>query len=209
MKHLVRGYHGTSEERASQLVAEGFDFSRLQSRADLVDGPGPDELWFGYGWYFHEENPGRAQRWAVLHYGEESAAVVEAQIDLSDSDGLDLTQQKDRERLAAYAKLYQQVFESDASAELPVWMDGKAIDLAVSEGVPWVRVLAFTEASSYLPRAANANLEARRPSTLDYGFAAGNKDWTSRVIRDVSIQVVVFVPDVVSERRQVWPTRKD
>jgi hypothetical protein len=67
---VVVGYHGTSVERALNIIATG-QFSPKQNDYD----------WLGHGVYFWEYAPLRAWQWARAKYGND-ASVIEAQIKL-------------------------------------------------------------------------------------------------------------------------------
>ena len=68
---LVYGYHGTNQENAAKILADGFSSSR-----NLYD-------WLGDGVYFFQDAPQRAQEWAIDNYPA-TPAVIGAEILLSD-----------------------------------------------------------------------------------------------------------------------------
>jgi hypothetical protein len=67
---VVVGYHGTSVDRALDIVATG----RFSPSTNDYD-------WLGHGIYFWEFAPLRAWQWAHRKYGSD-ASVIEAQIEL-------------------------------------------------------------------------------------------------------------------------------
>ena len=129
MKHLVIGYHGTDSTASRAMRRDGFDKSRVES-------PG----WLGPGLYFWEQDEQKAWYWAATRKGLRNAAVLRAQLDLSE-DVLDLTTTKWKSAYAEFlsesAKLQQNLQQagipkrSDDRFWLPVFM--KAV--ANTEGI--------------------------------------------------------------------------
>ncbi len=66
------GYHGTTEDRAENILTEGFKTS-----LNNYD-------WIGNGVYFFERAHVLAGEWADKHYPEQRNSVIEARIDLID-----------------------------------------------------------------------------------------------------------------------------
>lgn len=69
---LVNGYHGTSQEKAEDILDEGYDLS--QNPYD----------WLGHGAYFFQDGPERAARFAGKWEDENSEiAVLKSEINLN------------------------------------------------------------------------------------------------------------------------------
>ena len=67
---VVRGFHGTLRDRASQIVK----LQRIEPSGNPYD-------WLGHGAYFWEESYERARQWAERKYAEE-ATVISAEVRL-------------------------------------------------------------------------------------------------------------------------------
>lgn len=91
----VIGYHGTSAERATKIMREGFKAS-----VNPYD-------WIGTGVYFFEENLAYAKEWAGRLY-KDKAAVIGAAIDLTGV--LDLTENAALRSLKQTAQNLQKIF---------------------------------------------------------------------------------------------------
>jgi hypothetical protein len=66
----VLGYHGTTQQRADQILSNGFRLS--ENRSD----------WLGDGAYFFEGAPRRAANWAARRFPEHETCVIKARIGL-------------------------------------------------------------------------------------------------------------------------------
>jgi hypothetical protein len=88
----VTGFHGTTQERAQTILAEGF-----QPSAN-------DHDWIGHGVYFWERAPRRAWDWAAERYPGDDPCVVAAAIELRDC--LDLVDTPAMKLLARFFDMY-------------------------------------------------------------------------------------------------------
>lgn len=93
----VIGYHGTSQSRASDILATGFRES--SNRYD----------WLGRGVYFFEEDATRAWQWARQRFPDEPA-VIGAALDLSNV--LDLHSVDSAEILRAVARSLDELYRA-------------------------------------------------------------------------------------------------
>lgn len=92
----VYGYHGTSREKAQEIIDRGFNLSTN------------DYDWLGTGVYFFQDAPGRALAWASERYPDSptvirSQLVLENSIDLLDIDWYPII----RETYAMFVSGYQ------------------------------------------------------------------------------------------------------
>lgn len=72
LPNLVLGFHGCSKDTYDKVIFNGEQLKKSENSYD----------WLGHGIYFWEHNFVRAQEWAKQRYGEESARVIGAVIDL-------------------------------------------------------------------------------------------------------------------------------
>lgn len=101
---IVPGYHGTSRERAEQILSDGFHPSR-----NAYD-------WLGHGVYFFERAPARALEWSRKLVGPEQACVVAADVELRDC--LDLTDLPGVAKLRPFFQLFVDIYGRDYVAGL-------------------------------------------------------------------------------------------
>jgi hypothetical protein len=76
MEMIVYGYHGTSIEKATTILQQGFQASRN------------DYDWLGAGIYFWQDAPDRAWHWANQKY--QNPVVIKAKIRIERTRAIDL-----------------------------------------------------------------------------------------------------------------------
>ena len=98
----IKGFHGTTEENANEIIKNGFQISQN------------DEDWLGKGVYFFIDGISNpllsAIEWATNTHGQLNCAVLESDILIQETDILDLTTPKG---LITYNSLRNKIIKSD------------------------------------------------------------------------------------------------
>jgi hypothetical protein len=114
---VVVGYHGTTEQKAAEILANGFELSR-----------NPHD-WLGDGVYYFELAPTRAADFALKKYRGDRPCVLESRILLADC--LDLTDAPGIKLVTAAYEDFVARFGRDTLRRLRQTAGGRRVDCAV------------------------------------------------------------------------------
>lgn len=196
---IVKGYHGTTQSRARELVAGSpFEFS-----ANSGD-------WLGRGIYFWQDAPGRALVWARYRHRDsgETPAVVEVEITLENClDFFDVrTYREVRQRYPEFQAFESRLDPPISQAALKVekgkaFLDGDTptTDIRTRKAIHNYRDRAFID--WYVEVLANRGYEVK---TVRGIFLDGTALFTESFLFDWShAQIAVLNHDVLSPPK-IW-----
>lgn len=187
---IVRGYHGTTKDIAEELASQTTPF-----RVSNDDGD-----WLGRGAYFFQDGPQRALAWARRHKSSADAAVLVAEIDITNRiDFFDIDAWVQMRALLPDFEAYESISGEEAT-QGGLKVQGGSARMRVSSGDASVgirgnrRDRAFINWCAELLEGAGARVDAVRAP-----FLFGEAVYPSSFLFDEShVQIAVRNPDKIT-----------